>query len=130
MTDDERIARLTELARRVPEWRDVQDLEVVGGGDELLLDSWDRGRLLSCDHPRALAAVEAALLVLARKRPAWVGQLAREWKQLAQSRRALLHHDEDDRLRCCAMADAFDFCAAQLDRFAELAQPERAKGEP
>lgn len=55
----ERIARLTELARRV--WPQA-DVERFGDGTMVIVRS---APMLACDHPRALDALEAALLVLA-----------------------------------------------------------------
>lgn len=67
MSDDERIERLTELARRVPEWR---SLGVHVSGDEryvlLVTRTPDNvyNHPVKIVHPRALDALEAALLVL------------------------------------------------------------------
>lgn len=74
MTAEEHIARLTELARRVPEWRRFFEIEAQFGdcidevpGVEVLANS-DEGvvKLLEViAHPRALHALEAALRELA-----------------------------------------------------------------
>ncbi len=70
VTDEARIARLTELARRV--WPgDKLDIVVRGEAVRVMLGGEDTGMpmittsLLTVVHPRALDALEAALLVLA-----------------------------------------------------------------
>lgn len=78
MTDEDRLARLTELARRVlPE---QLGLEVVDGqpGDALpwCALAWDDSAsetapllVFECHHPRALDALEAALLAMLGEQP-------------------------------------------------------------
>jgi hypothetical protein len=118
--DDERIARLTDLARRV--WPDRNARVAIGeegeeGEEEhgacVILDElgeWEQH--LGITHPRALDALEAALLVLSSPHsgamrlalrdlaehgklstakvtlrdepPAWVELLASEWEKLAK----------------------------------------------
>ena len=68
MNDDERIRRLTELARRV--WPDRDAQIFVASDDEentcvVLDEKGDWEQHLGTNHPRALDALEAALLVLA-----------------------------------------------------------------
>ena len=68
MSDDERIARLTELARRVPVWCDWQ-VEVSGDEHQAYVTAIGEGEreVVSIQHApagRALDALEAALLVL------------------------------------------------------------------
>ncbi len=67
MSEEERIARLTELARRV--WPDVMHLRVVDNRQwraAYVCRGEDTDPQLCIeDHPRALDALEAALLVLA-----------------------------------------------------------------
>lgn len=139
MTDDERIQRLTELARRV--WPDQ------GAGV-----SWDpfydvakvindrRTILFEMQSPRAFDALEAALLVLADDEgeaamfsagrrfeqamrkcqsdpPAWVGKLASEWEQRAAKWVSMheSHHDEDECADACyAEARQVLVCADEL----------------
>jgi hypothetical protein len=74
VTDEARIARLTELARRV--WPQFENLRVVATPIEALVlfdygseKRRDTSTLLHVPHPRALDALEAALLVLSEERP-------------------------------------------------------------
>lgn len=61
MTDEARIARLTEIARRV--WPDA---EIEADKRQVLVEtSSEWGDAVTIKHPRALDALEAALLVLA-----------------------------------------------------------------
>lgn len=61
MTDEARIARMTKLAGRV--WSDA---EVRGGTSRALVETVSEwGNAIDIQHPRALEALEAALLVLA-----------------------------------------------------------------
>jgi hypothetical protein len=61
MTDEERIERLTELARHV--WSDA---EIEADRNQVHVEtSAEWGFALSIKHPRALDALEAALRVLA-----------------------------------------------------------------
>lgn len=119
MNDEARIARLTQLARRVwprrdpeaveHEWHDgFPGFEVLSGDHDLMANDEDSNTVLAFvqSHPRALDALEAALLVLAgddtrlqlnrlqeqvrdvladelaRRTPAWVERLARRWDEL------------------------------------------------
>lgn len=68
MSDDERIARLTELARRVYGPHASVHLRTWEGGAEVWVErSWDEAPCLSAEHPRALDALEAALPVMAEE---------------------------------------------------------------
>jgi uncharacterized protein YoaH (UPF0181 family) len=122
MTDEARIERLTELARRV--WpmlinvRVVRDPigheaavlhDVLGGGHSL------SPQVLRISHPRALEALEAALLVLAGEPPG-VEQLAEEWD--ARAKEAMGTGASSGVYR----AGAISICAQELR--------ERAKGKP
>jgi len=105
MSDDERLARLTELARRLVHGASIQygDTNIAGDPSFEVFDVADDIVLRIPAHPRALDALEAALLVLAddvavdddaarlaqaaaafvrltRGAPAWVEQLAAEWE--------------------------------------------------
>lgn len=114
MNDDERIARLTELARREYGPRAAVYRRTWKDGEEAWIErSWDEAPCLSVEHPRALDALEAALLVLSSKYPgmmrlaladlsdrgklstakvtlrsdeppAWVEQLAAEWERASE----------------------------------------------
>lgn len=81
MSDDERIQRLTELARRV--WPDQHplELEAMPQWQSAAVRMEANGELLLLveNHPRAFDALEAALLVLADEPPAWAQKLADEW---------------------------------------------------
>ena len=91
MSDDERIARLIELARRV--WPDAAKGGIAYDADnnfkpgEVTLAAhqpeWTPLVTLYCNHPRALDALEKALLVLAGEPPAWVEQLCKQWEREA-----------------------------------------------
>lgn len=69
--DNERIARLTELAQRVWPGYDIGVSEGIGDDDEIVgaavtldpLGEWQQA--IACGHPRALDAIEAALRTLA-----------------------------------------------------------------
>lgn len=77
MSDDERIQRLTELARRV--WPDELVIEIITDAEGVSVES-DRCILCTVEqHERALDALEAALLVLAGEPAAWAEKLADEW---------------------------------------------------
>lgn len=68
VTDDERIARLIELAQKVWPSAGEVGLSDLNPGEVILakyLPEWTPLLTLQCDHPRALDALEAALLVLA-----------------------------------------------------------------
>lgn len=83
MTDEARIARLTELARRV--WPEAvagftSDSSNYSVPTAYVESTRNGSTEISIDHPRALDALEAALLVLADETPAWVEQLAKEWE--------------------------------------------------
>ncbi len=62
MTDDERIARLTELAKKV--WPDAEVDADAKGAQAFVGTSAEWGFAVKIAHPRALDALEAALLVL------------------------------------------------------------------
>lgn len=88
MTDEARIARLTELAQRV--WPDLLDVRVYADATHasvtFVYSPTTRAKGLSIEgHPRALDALEAALLVLAGDTPAWVEQLAGKWESDADA---------------------------------------------
>ena len=133
MTDEARIARLTELARRV--WTSRTNVRVVHDREYdaaiVLYDaaSRDTRPLVSIPHPRALDALEAALLVLAgdakvhpdgalrdaylaganagyTEQTKWVEQLAARWDELHEG----------------GYNASFAECARELR--------ERARGEP
>lgn len=74
MSDEERIARLTELAREVwPQESVPVDVVSSAAGARVIHDSPGNHHPLSLAfiaHPRALDALEAALLVLSEKGPA------------------------------------------------------------
>jgi len=83
MSDEDRIARLTELARKV--WPDAQLeeawsgfcwLDIVGSSDRSYVRFWT-------EHPRALDALETALCVLAGEPPQWALELAEQWRAQA-----------------------------------------------
>lgn len=101
MSDDERLERLTELARRVPEWADkgVGVQHVPAFARARVLDRHGDSLLEVHSHPHALDALEAALLVLCAdvtmrglrgavlvpmlpedRHADWVEQLAAEWE--------------------------------------------------
>lgn len=81
-THEQRIARLTELARKVWPGRDVMVSQGFGDEDELVgasvtvdpLGEWEQ--VLACGHPLALDALEAALCVLASEPPQWAVELS------------------------------------------------------
>lgn len=122
MSDDERIARLTQLARRVwPGQLGVRIEQSPDGGWRVLSDDW---LLLAVRaRPRALDALEAALLVLQSEHPvelqrvltdgfcgpAWVEQLAADWEQRADR----LERFEDS-LTAMATGHEAARCAAEL----------------
>jgi hypothetical protein len=86
MTDDARIAKLTEMARRV--WPDREVMcEAHGGGlftMEVLRSTDDTHDLdFAAYHPRALDALEAALCALAGEPPPWAVRLAEQWRNEA-----------------------------------------------
>jgi len=126
MTDDARIARLTLLARRV--WPDTR---VIAWPEHIYVeDETPVQRASVFGHPRALDALEAALLVLAGESAAddvvtlaaklhggpmraRMMELATEWEASAHGRRDA--HAEDE-------AQVYFDCAAELR--------ERAKGTP
>ena len=111
MSDDERIERLTALARRVPEWADSHASATCGslpaGYDYAMVHTFHPGNFsntpIKIVHPRSLDALEAALLVLQPmvrdicdgehegpcpawhdgEIPAWVEQLAAKWEREA-----------------------------------------------
>lgn len=137
IVDEARRARLLELARKA--WGDVvvdNVLVLVDGSAEVVTQA---GFLkLSVDaHPRAVDALEAALLVLNGTRihvmvpptrgyvswhvqdepPAWVEQLAREWEQTAANWRDNHEHyegEEECEPSCNAEAKQVERCAAEL----------------
>lgn len=104
MTDDERIARLTELARQV--WPGHAD-EIYASRDAV---TSGRGHLLLAvdpEHPHCSDALEAALLVLVhgretvlrslarmgiapREPPAWVEELAQRWEADSKEHESLV----------------------------------------
>lgn len=92
MSDDERIARITELARRIalaeePDVRpELHTVEVERLGNTCTASAL-LGRVRIEGHPRALDALEAALLVLAEEPPPlhWVEPLASSWEARARN---------------------------------------------
>lgn len=134
---DERIQRLTELARRVwPYERDRLRIEIdVVGTLRILEKGSDDPLFLLDDVPPecALDALEAALLVLAEdvtirgvrgavlvpmlpgEPPAWAEQLASEWEAKANKWLALPHGDDHECEDAChAEATQVLRCAAEL----------------
>ena len=89
MSDEERIARLTALARRVwdneEEANPVVSLGLRGCDPHAAYVVNDTGVVLTIAAPndRALDALEAALLVLVGEPPAWIEKLANEWERKA-----------------------------------------------
>jgi len=114
MTDDERIERLTELSRRV--WPDA---EIEADRNQAHVGtSAEWGFAVSIKHPRALEALEAALLVLAGEPSPWVEQLASEWEVDADAcERATPEWGRS----CLSVAKGLRQCARELRG--------RAKGE-
>lgn len=91
-THEQRIARLTELARKV--WPTVSNLCVVGGSDSAgAFESGDQQAralaLILAANPRALDALEAALCVLADEVPQWVSERADELERDAAASKAI-----------------------------------------
>jgi hypothetical protein len=118
MTDDERIARLVELARRV--WPELERSRVwtsEGCCAELELDDEGLTYIHIHPHPRALDALEAALLVLAGEPPAWADELAREWEADAKQLHGFAEgkrHDDEARERLLNKKDTLGECAEEL----------------
>jgi hypothetical protein len=139
VTDEARLERLTELARRV--WPDEAGMRIEydpdsRDGTNICVHDGYSYTLAELRHPRALDALEAALLVLARegtvltreqmdrsadmvataveyleaaKQPLpWVESLASEWQARASARR------ERAPLAEGYIADTLDDCAAEL----------------
>ncbi len=143
MSDDERIARLTELARRVygpdavlvfnakDDVRVKHSLRVIAGAA-----MWTEA--LCIRHPRALDALEAALLVLEdadvkvtsrtafheavhvaankidESRAAWVEQLAAWMERNAEAVREAPPDSQADDAYTSGVADGMLRCAAEL----------------
>jgi hypothetical protein len=137
MSDDERITRLAELARRV--WPDKPRLAVKLHADSASATvqdgpkdgGWIDSLLLVEDHPRALDMLEAALLVGAGDaplvaagqgamsklaEPAWVEPLAAAWEaeSLRLGDRYEQRYTDDAREEKLGEAYAYDTCAEQL----------------
>jgi hypothetical protein len=98
---DERIERLTELARRIalaeePDVRpELHTVEVERLGDTYTASAL-LGRVRIEGHPRALDALEAALLVLAGEPPAWVAKLCAQWEYEADALMQRVADSPDD----------------------------------
>ena len=120
MSDEARIERLTQLARRV--WPNAH---VAQCGDAVVVDADYEPRFpLQVHHPRALDALEAALLVLSMERPdsarhvystappAWVEQLAERWDRAAEACVEKLSHSHN--LPGSLYAEIFLQCAREL----------------
>jgi hypothetical protein len=94
MTDDARIAHLTELARKA--WPDGEEHGVVlGSSYALAYLSEGRCTMLRVNHDtRAVGGMEAALYALAGESPpqSWVVELANRWKESARIARRNGHH--------------------------------------
>lgn len=111
---NERIARLTELAREVwPSAPDEDPLELrihVHEGSACVATSDGICLFVVVNHPRALAALEAALCVLAKKPPQWAVELAEKWNGWAE--------ELDERAKTDAnvsgYADGLTQCANEL----------------
>lgn len=121
MTDEARLKRLTELARRVWPEAEVGPDYGIGGKQrgysvKASMAAYSDG--LTAWHPRALDALEAALLVLAGEPPTWVEQLATDLEQRVAGIRKSKVADPD---RAEPLAYAYDWIARELR--------ERAKGE-
>jgi hypothetical protein len=88
MTDDARLQRLTELARKV--WPDGEaDARASADPNECAAcvvlhpdGEWQQA-LAIMQHPRALDALEAALCVLAGEPPPWAVELHKKWRAMA-----------------------------------------------
>lgn len=83
MSDDERLQRLTELARRV--WPDI-DAAIVDHAQSAGVYARAQGETMVAmvlRHPLSLDALEAALRELAGEAPAWVDELASKWEREA-----------------------------------------------
>jgi len=131
MTDEARIERLTQLARRVwpsqdatVRWDPMYDVAAVINDRSTIL--------LELQHPRALDMLEAALLVGAGEAPlvaagqgamcklaeppAWVEKLASEWETTSQEMYAYYErrYTDDSREERLGMADGYSECAEQL----------------
>lgn len=156
MTDEARLARLTELARRV--WPDDREIAVEHYEKrEVIVWGHDGESHARIDHPRAFDALEAALLVLSGDlvltgderslmRPdvqrivqanvdvgmaytellLQVEQLAAEWEAQAASWRN--NHEHDDGVEECE--EACNAEAKQVERCARMLRERAKRGEP
>lgn len=97
MSDDDeaRIGKLTELARRV--WPRDREIAVCQDGAEAEVLGHDCDSLIRIEHPRALDALEAALLVLAGEPADFDELLARS--SVGQGLRALREDPEAELAR-------------------------------
>jgi hypothetical protein len=98
MSDEERIAKLTELAKRVW-WPDINLVVRQLCGAWLVESETNGEELLSVVHgERGLDALEAALLALAKEPPQWALELADQWRAQAD------YPDREDKrtLESCA----------------------------
>jgi hypothetical protein len=87
MTDADRIARFTELARRAYPFAEnpasVTVTSGLEGADPFTAIVWVDGEVaidIDAGSVHALDALEAALLVLAREPPTWARELAEKWR--------------------------------------------------
>ena len=105
MTDEARIARLTELARKAWPRADAERMHVFASQSAAVGDETEELLFVGI-HPRALDALEAALCVLAGEPPTWARELAEEWRSAAsqyQFRDYWAHHKR-----------ALEWCAEEL----------------
>ena len=149
MTDDDRIKRLTELAKRAWPNENVSVTATAHSAGVHRIEGNEAMVAMVLAHPRSLEALEAALLVLAgddtrmelgrlRERvrdvlaeelakrkatPAWVESLAAQWEQEARSVREIAKHcehaDEDGQLHLIWVAEAYDKRAVELRQAAK-----------
>ncbi len=142
MTDDERIAKLTELAKKV--WPDAEAYKHDGMIDVGFMRGVIYLLQIRIWHPRAADALEAALLVLSGEGKALTREVFHEAvheaaTRIAESRRESMAELEEALVpawaeelakqwetRVCGIDDGYD--TALNECIAELR--ERARGEP
>ena len=141
MSDDDRIAKLTELAKKV--WPDAEVDADAKGAQAFVGTSAEWGFAVKIAHPRALDALEAALLVLSGEGKALTREVFHEAvheaaTRIAESRRESMAELEEALVpawaeelakqwetRVCGIDDGYD--TALNECIAELR--ERARGE-
>lgn len=112
--DELRRARLLELAQRV--WGGAAWEVLTGHGVDVVTETGEIYLAIN-DHPRAVDAATAALIVLDGKLPSALDELVAKWTEMARA--------EDD----FAVAVARRMCAADLREVLEKLGAWRGEGE-